>query len=333
MTRARRVAFLLAAVAVAGVMLPDAAWAWTPGTHVFLGESLLANLQLLPPAVAELLHAFPYDFLYGNVAPDTSFAKHHAPHGRHSHFWHVGQEVHDRATSDALRAFGLGYLCHLAADVIAHNYFVPRQLVLTSSSSAVGHSYWESRVEAHLGERYAEQARELVREDHEAVDRHLAQILAPTLFSVRTNRRLFRGMVRLTDTKGFQQGMQAARELSRWELADRDVAEHLAHSLEHMVDLLHSEEPMARRKDPSGQRPLSIAKVIRRNVLRGRRGDREARLVEVARDHFGLPRQPLTYWPELAERVPWALASGATPGAAAAAAGSPSGPPSPRSAS
>ena len=80
--------------------------------------------------MADLLHAFPYDFLYGSIAPDTSFAKKYVPRGRHSHFWHVGQETFDFAGSDALRAFGLGYLAHLAADTVAHNFFVPRQLLL-----------------------------------------------------------------------------------------------------------------------------------------------------------------------------------------------------------
>jgi len=46
-----------------------------------------------------------------------------------------------------LRAFAFGYLAHLAADTVAHNYFVPRQLAVTSSTSSLGHSYWESRFE------------------------------------------------------------------------------------------------------------------------------------------------------------------------------------------
>ena len=132
---------------------PTPAYAWTPGTHIYLGQTMLANLHLLPAAVADLLHAYPFDFLYGNIAADSSIAKNYAPLGRHCHYWHVGQEIHDLAGSDALRAFGLGYLCHLAADTVAHNYFVPRQLVLTSSTAAVGHSYWESRVETPPGRR------------------------------------------------------------------------------------------------------------------------------------------------------------------------------------
>ena len=99
-------------------VFPDDAYAWTPATHIFLGESVLANLEQLPHAVAALLRAFPYDFLYGNIAADTSMAKKYAPVGRHCHSWHVGQEIYDQAETDPLRAFGWGYLAHLAADTV-----------------------------------------------------------------------------------------------------------------------------------------------------------------------------------------------------------------------
>src|SRR6266516_2911447 len=86
------------AAALAGiVLLPAVAHAWTPGTHVYLGESVLANLHQLPTAVADLLRAFPFDYLYGNIAADTSLAKKYAPVGRHCHAWHVGQEIFDLA--------------------------------------------------------------------------------------------------------------------------------------------------------------------------------------------------------------------------------------------
>src|SRR5207302_11448648 len=63
----------VAAAALAGIaLLPAVAHAWTPGTHVYLGESVLANLHQLHAAVADLLRAFPYDYLYGNIAADTS---------------------------------------------------------------------------------------------------------------------------------------------------------------------------------------------------------------------------------------------------------------------
>src|SRR5688500_2971774 len=91
-------------------LTPDDAWARTPVTRVFLGDALLRSLHLLPPAVAELLQAFPYDFLYGSIAADTSIAKKYAAAGRHCHSWRVGFEILDRSRDEPLRAFSLGYL-------------------------------------------------------------------------------------------------------------------------------------------------------------------------------------------------------------------------------
>ncbi len=237
-----RIFLALGAIALVAVCFPESAHAWTPGTHVYLGESLLANLHLLPAATAELLRAFPFDFLYGNIAADSSIAKKYAPVGRHCHYWHVGQEIHDEAKNDSLRAFGLGYLCHLAADTVAHNYFVPRQLVLTASTASVGHAYWESRVETHLGSAYARAAKDLIQSDTRQADRHLARIISPTLFSVGTNRRLFKGLVHLAETRGFQSGLKAAVGRSRWSLTDVDVERHLGLSYDYMVDLLAERE-------------------------------------------------------------------------------------------
>jgi hypothetical protein len=304
------------AVLVVGLVLlaaPDSAHAWTPGTHIYLGESVLANLPLLPPAVADLLRAYPLDFLYGNIAADSSIAKHYAPLGRHCHYWHVGQEIHDLADSDALRAFGLGYLCHLSADTIAHNYFVPRQLMLTSSTAAVGHSYWEARVESHLGDAYSKAAKDVILVDHAEADTHLDRIIAPTIFSVRTNRRLFRGMVHLTETNSWQRATRVAREYSRWRLRDEDVERHLGLSYDYMIELLGGPTSTAHQLDPSGERPLKTAKLIRRQVLResGRRN--AARLREAALEHFGLPDRPLAYWSRIPEKLPWGAPEGAVP--------------------
>jgi hypothetical protein len=308
-----RLALAFAGVGLVVLALPQAAFAWTPGTHIYLGESVLSSLPQLPAAVADLLRAYPFDFLYGNIAADSSIAKHYAPLGRHCHYWHVGQEIHDLAGSDALRAFGLGYLSHLAADTVAHNYFVPRQLMVTSSTAAVGHSYWETRVETHLGDAYARSAREVILLDHRDADAHLDRIISPTIFSVRTNRRLFRGMVRLTESPSWQRATQVAREYSRWPLADEDVERHLGLSFDYMMEFLASTASPALQLDPSGERPLKTAKELRRRVLRdvGRRNP--LRLEDAAREHYGLPERPLEYWARIPRRLPWRAPESAAP--------------------
>jgi hypothetical protein len=296
-------AALLAVLAL--VLFPGVAHAWTPGTHIFLGESVLANLHQLPAAVTDLLRAFPYDFLYGNIAADTSIAKKYAPVGRHCHAWHVGQEIFDQAPTDPLRAFGLGYLSHLAADAVAHNFFVPRQLVLTSTTAALGHSYWESRFETHLGDAYAREARDVILQDHTQSDTHLDGILSPTLFSVRTSRRLFRGMVHLTESQSWQWAFQMIADNSRWDLPDSDVERHMAVAFEYVMEMLGQKDAAARRLDPAGEQALRLAKRMRRQALHEGARHEPERMEETAEQHFGLPQPSLDYWYASAAQRPW----------------------------
>jgi hypothetical protein len=301
----RRLAVAGGIAAILLVLWPSVAHAWTPGTHIFLGETVLANLAQLPVVAADLLRAYPYDFLYGSIAADTSIAKKYAPVGRHCHSWHVGQEIHDRAENERLRAFGLGYLAHLAADTVAHNFFVPHQLVVASRTIALGHSYWESRFETHLGDPYARTAMDVIRLDHSGADAHLDRILAPTIFSVRTSRRLFRGMVGLTETQSWQRAFRIIAENSRWDLTETAVEHHMGLAFEFIMGMLSGRDGRARRLDPSGEASLHLAKRMRIDVVRSRIPSDPNTLRSLAHEHFGLPPHSLRFWETSDAQRPW----------------------------
>ena len=288
-------AFVLASVVLVA-LVPTPAYAWTPGTHIMLGEAVLRSLSSLPVNVAGLLQAFPYDFLYGSIAADTSIAKKYAAPGRHCHAWNVGLEIHDRARDEPLKAFALGYLSHLAADVVAHNYFVPHQLAVASRTAGFGHSYWESRFEMHLGEGHARRAREVILLDHGRSDDLLDRVLSPTIFSTPTNRRIFRGMVYVTDTESWQRVFKVAKEISRFDLPDADVGAYMARAYDFIVDFLvriDRSEPYL--LDPAGEDPLRLAKEVRREVLRSGADT----LAEEAAKHFTMPGSSLVYASQL----------------------------------
>ena len=283
----------MAAALLLIALLPATAHAWTPGTHVYLGEAVLRSLGQLPDTVADLLRAFPNDFLYGSIAADTSIAKKYVPTGRHCHSWAVGLEIHEAAPDEPMRAFSLGYLAHLAADAIAHNHFVPKQLAITASTASLGHSYWESRFETHLGTACARQARDLILLDHSQADGLLDRILSPTIFSTQTNRRIFRGMVHAADNESWQRIFGLMTENSRWDLPDADVARYVDTAYDSIIDFLaRFDRSSPYRLDPSGDAALRRAKQVRREALRS--GGPE-RVSEEAERHFGLPASTLGY--------------------------------------
>jgi hypothetical protein len=285
---------------------PDRAFAFGPATHVFLGRQILDMLYLLPEGLADLIRVHPQSFLYGSMAADISFGKKYVPAGRHCHFWHVGEEILDNASNDRLRAVAFGYLTHLAADTIAHNFFVPRQLLLTRSTKALGHGYWEHRLDAHLGDEYAAIARHVVLEyDHSEADNLFDRVLSGTIFSFETNRRIFRGMIRIQDNDRWRATFERVRQSSRWDLSDGTVEVYLGIAFDFVVDyLLRRRESLAAALDPTGEFNLSLAKKVRRMALREDAGARPDALQTLADDFFPLPDPDLGFWRERVSRSP-----------------------------
>ncbi len=289
---------MLLGAAVLVLMVPDHVYAFGPATHVFLGAQLLGSLQLLPDYIAVLLRSHPQSFLYGSMAADISLAKKYVPAGRHCHFWHVGEEIFDRAENDRLRAVGLGYLSHLAADTIAHNYYVPRQLLMTSSTKALGHSYWEHRLDAHLGQTYASLAREVVMDyDHSEADMLFDSVLSGTIFSFETNRRIFRGMIRAQDNDRWQAVFDRVVQNSRWDLTGETVDGYMICAFDSVIDYLRRRrDSLPATLDPTGDFNLQLAKKVRRLAMRDGALQKPSVLHDMAEDFFPLPPVTFNYW-------------------------------------
>ena len=320
-TLTRRVLPVLGALAALAV-LPDPAAAWGPGTHVHLGLEILSSLSLFPSSVAGLLSAHAAEYLYGSLAADIPMGKSYVPAERHPHAWPVGRETLEAAGDDpALRAFALGYLSHLAADVGAHQRFVPRMLLLTSSTRALGHSYWEHRMDARVGGYRALLARAVVlEEDHGRLDRHLDQVLDRTIFSFDTNRRIFRGMVRIADDRRWQSLFDTVIDNSRWDLEERESRLFLREGFELVAGyLLRREDSRAAGGDPTGRNAMTRAKRIRRQVLMDEGFGAAGSLRRAADRYFPLPERTPELWPrrggseEVADRLRQRLAGAALP--------------------
>lgn len=281
------------------LLLPEAAFAWGPATHVQIGLEALRSLNLFPAQIAGVIAQYPLDFLYGNMAADISLAKKYAQIGRHCHNWDVAREIHRAAGDDEkLQAAMLGYLCHLSADVLAHNSYVPRMLLLTSSTRGLGHSYWEHRMDTDVGVEHSQLARWIVtRHDNSATDALFRRVLSSTLFSFSTNRRIFHGMIRINGNESWQAIMDTVVDNSRWDLDPTNVARYLRHSFELVADFLaNDEESRAATQDPIGELALTEAKKIRRRVLMAEGWKSLDAIDRTADNHFPLPHGPTRYW-------------------------------------
>jgi hypothetical protein len=295
---------LLAALSVALgwlLLVPEPAFAWGPATHVALGEAVLGALYLVPPAVRAVIERYPLHFLYGSIAADISLAKKYVPEGRHCHNWHVGEEILSTADEEPLVSVGYGYLAHLAADTLAHNVFVPRQLLLTSTTQAIGHTYWEHRMDMHVGEEFLNKARHLVVDnDHSDADALFDEVLSRTIFSFQTNRKIFRGMIRFQGHDRWQRIFERVLAKSRFDLPDPLVDQYFEMAFDHVIGyLVNRGTSAAASLDPVGDLNLRLAKKVRRRALADHTADHPELLAEMADEFFPISHDPPIYWPQI----------------------------------
>ena len=261
----------LLAAALVLVFAPEA-WAWGSATHVKLASDVLAHLSLLPAAVAGIIAAHRRYFMYGNVATDTVLAKKMSKVKQICHRWDTGFKLLETSKTDEGRAFGYGYLAHLAADTVAHNKFLPRQMAVARSTVAFGHFYWEVRADAHVPKRHGRQLSRLVRAEYPEPEALLEEHLLSTMLSFRTNRLIFRQVNRLASERGWRRSVEFWSRLSRYDLDVRILNEYHEESVGRVVDVLrHGLASEVMHEDPNGNASLAYARAQRRQLRRLKR--------------------------------------------------------------
>ena len=254
-------------IAAVFLLMPDQALAWGGGMHLQLGVSVLENLSRLSPELAALLAANPRDFLYGCISADITLGKKFTHTMLNCHRWRIGQKVLQSARTDSERACSYGYLCHLAADVVAHNYFVPYKIMRSFATVTMKHAYWEMRFETFVSKEVWETAQEVCRTDQRANDALMQRVLTNTIFSFGTNKRIFNSIMLLSRLEKWQKVMQTLSDNSRYVLAESDREEYLKLTEEAVYGFLqHPQESELLLADPTGERPLAMAEAVRKNL-------------------------------------------------------------------
>lgn len=258
---------LVVIISIVCLLFPVQALAWGGGMHLQLGVSVLDNLSALSPELAVLLAANPRDFLYGCISADITLGKKFTHTMLNCHRWRIGQKVLQSARTDSERACSYGYLCHLAADVVAHNYFVPYKIMRSFATVTMKHAYWEMRFETFVSKEVWEAAQEVCRTDQRANDALLQRVLANTIFSFGTNKRIFNSIMLLSRLEKWQKVMQTLSDNSRYVLAESDREEYLRLTEEAVYGFLqHPHDSVLLLADPTGERPLAMAEAVRKNL-------------------------------------------------------------------
>jgi len=266
-----RITILLAAVALVLLSTSDAL-AWGPATHIKLGSDLLSQSGILSAGLASLLVKHRRAFLYGNVATDTVFAKKMSRVKQICHHWSTGFGLLNAARTDEGRAFAYGYLSHLAADTVAHNKFLPRQMAVAQSTITFGHLYWEIRADSPIPRPHWVRLRNLLTNEPGEAAELLRASLTNTLLSFRTNQVIFRRMNLMASLQTWRRSVEFWSKLSRHQLDTMVLKSYHDESLSRMVDVLNrGEQSSVLHFDPNGNAALDYAKAQRRYMRYTRR--------------------------------------------------------------
>ena len=252
---------------LAALLTPGEAWAWGIGVHLQTGSWIREHLARLPQPLGALLGAFPNDYLYGCISADITLGKKYTHYLQHCHSWRMGKKILEAAETDGQRACAYGYLSHLAADTIAHSYFVPYKLIRTYNTVLLKHTYWEMRFEAHVDPEIWPLARSIGRKDFSANDALMRRVLSDTIFSFTTNKRLFNSLLLLNRLQQYQKMLRSLANTSRFTISQESRDDYLQLAREASLDLLCDlEGSRYLQADPTGERALGAARMIRKNL-------------------------------------------------------------------
>jgi hypothetical protein len=273
----------LAVVAVLALVLPAEASAWGPLAHLNFSAQALQNLGSVHTPIRAILQDFGNDFLYGSLAADIVVGKNMAKFLYHCHNWKVGFNVFKQAKPGAEQAFALGFLGHLAADTVAHNYYVPYKTVASFHKANTRHAYWELRYDQRMDRDLSRVARQVstraLREGHDAfLDRTLA---GASVLPFGVSKQLFRSLLATARMTRFHHVSTSFLARERNLVLEPDlVVETNAISVQAVLGMLNEGERCeAARADATGARNIRLATDLRKQLK-----ERTTRRHLVARD-------------------------------------------------
>lgn len=245
------------------------ALAWGPATHVYLASQLLTQAGLLSAGLAALLLKNARHFLYGNIAADVVLGKRLSKVKHSCHQWSVPRSLLEAAQTPQEQAFAYGYQAHLAADVVAHNKFLPRQFLLSKTTMNFGHLFWEIRTDSCVESRYWDVLHGTLVEPFPQHEQLLEQHLADTLLPFETNLKIFNRMHLLTCARRWRNLMAHWSRMSRWEMDRPLLTAYQAESLELMrLAVERMDDPWLVRQQPSGASAFEQVRRDRRLLRR-----------------------------------------------------------------
>ncbi len=244
---------------------------WGPGTHIRLAERLIEeDSDQIPSDLRSLIKTHQDHFLYGNIAADIIHYKNYGGLKNHCHNWNIRERLLSHAHTDAEHAFILGYLCHLAADVIAHHHFVPFHIVYGLPPRLLGHVYWEARLDGRVAEHHWDRIDLLrVNKSIQQNDELILKAVPKRAFSHVTNKLIFNHVLLARSRRSWRAiiDQMGSRE-PRGVLQDKFIQDCDDACRKSLIATFQEDSLQALRElDPNGHLQLSDCRLLRQELI------------------------------------------------------------------
>ncbi|NDV26179.1 zinc dependent phospholipase C family protein [Desulfovibrio sp. JC010] len=234
-------------------------FAWGPGVHMAIGNAVLSNTMLLSDQVAKLLLSNSAIFLYGCLSADIFIGKGSKAKRLHSHNWQTGFNLLEDSDDEHLKAYSLGYMSHLAADIIAHNYYVPNLMKQARSGGRLSHVYIEMLADDQVNWSAQEAAR-LFRKANQDADFNLRKHMDAKKYSFLFKKKVFHQTIGLLEYKAVSKSLNVSKKVipAYHQAYLRSIIDY---SYRVVVDMLNSpQQAIALNFDPIGADNIASAK-------------------------------------------------------------------------
>ncbi len=240
--------------------LSKGAWAWGPAIHTVISCTILDRIGQILPAIASMIGTYSLEYIYGSMAADFFLGRGNKWKEGHSHNWETGFQLLKEASDEREAAYAYGFLSHLAADVVAHNYFVPDLIHRLSVWKRIGHLYSEAVADRFVGPLYMRIARDVLSMEQLDCDKMLKSVIRRSRHGLRAKRHIFTQTVKISDYLYYLPKDPLTHHNNRYRISDEYLAFMIELSFRLVKDLLSfPDSSLCLYYDPIGSHNLRLA--------------------------------------------------------------------------
>jgi len=241
---------------------------WGPGIHLHIADMLLEKCEGVIKNI-EFLKKYRNYFLYGSVAPDITLGKKYIREiEKHCHSWNTGFAILNNSKNNEERAVAYGYLVHLASDIIAHNYYIPKEMLASRGLRGIVHTILELKADSILFKDTKELLEEVLSVDFSKENEFIKSNISKAVLPFGINRKIFEYSLKGSKNRYFHGAIKKVTSYEKWIIDKRKILEeYYETSYALAFDILKNEtDSIALKYDPNGEIHLKNIVEIKKEI-------------------------------------------------------------------